>query len=174
MKIFGRIAVILLIVLVVAGVLAYADGASLPVNHSVSVTGTVQAPPEKVFAIIANVANGASWRPAVKSVTVLAPDNDRDHWIEDIGHGQKMTFLATRTEAPSRRDVLLDDPNASYGGTWTYELTPGPSPASTTLHITETGFIHPPLYRFMMAHIFGPASNLDQYMADIQAAAGKP
>jgi len=118
MKIFGRIAVILLIVLVVAGVLAYADGASLPVNHSVSVTGTVQAPPEKVFAIIANVANGASWRPAVKSVTVLAPDNDRDHWIEDIGHGQKMTFLATRTEAPSRRDVLLDDPNASYGGTW--------------------------------------------------------
>jgi len=29
-----------------------------------------------------------------------------------------MTFLATRTEAPSRRDVLLDDPNASYGGTW--------------------------------------------------------
>ena len=56
MKIFGRIAVILLIVLVVAGVLAYADGASLPVNHSVSVTGTVQAPPEKVFAIIANVA----------------------------------------------------------------------------------------------------------------------
>jgi len=63
MKIFGRIAVILLIVLVVAGVLAYADGASLPVNHSVSVTGTVQAPPEKVFAIIANVANGVPGVP---------------------------------------------------------------------------------------------------------------
>jgi len=26
----------------------------------------------------------------------------------------------------------------------------------------------------MMAHIFGPASNLDQYMANIQAAAAKP
>ena len=85
-----------------------------------------------------------------------------------------MTFLATRTEPPVRRDVLLDDPKASYGGTWTYELSPGPDPTTTTLHITETGFIKPPLYRFVMAHVIGPTHNLDQYMTDIQAAASKP
>jgi hypothetical protein len=65
----------------------------------------------------------------------------------------------------------LDDPRASYGGTWSYELSPGPSPNSTKLQITETGFIKPPIYRFMMAHIFGPTRNLDMYLKDIQAAA---
>jgi hypothetical protein len=169
MKIFG----VFLLVLVLAGVVVYADGARLPVDHSVSVTGVVAAPQAKVFALITDVAHGSDWRPAVKSVTTLQPDNGRDHWVEHLDHGQFMTFLAVRTEAPTRRDVFLDDPRASYGGTWTYELSPGPSPETTTLRITETGFIKPPVYRFIMAHIFGPTRNLDQYMKDIQAAAHK-
>jgi hypothetical protein len=113
-------------------------------------------------------------RPAIKSVTTLTPDRGRDHWVEHLAHGQFMTFLATRTDSPSRRDVQLDDPRASYGGTWVYELSPGPSVDSTTLHITETGFIKPPIYRFVMAHVFGPTHNLDEYMKNIQAAAAKP
>jgi ribosome-associated toxin RatA of RatAB toxin-antitoxin module len=169
MKIVGFVVVILLI----AGVIVYADGARLPVNHTVSVTGVVPAPPDKVFTLITNVARGADWRPAVKSVTILKQDQGRDHWVEHLDYGQFMTFLAVHTEAPTRRDVLLDDPKASYGGTWTYELAPGPSAASTTLRITETGFIKPPLYRFIMAHVFGPTHNLDQYMKDIQTAAAK-
>ena len=170
MKIFG----LLLLVLALAGVVVYADGARLPVNHSISVTGVVPAPPDKVFALITNVANGPAWRPAVKSVSTLKPDNGRDHWVEHLDYGQFMTFLAVRTDPPTRRDVQLDDPHASYGGTWTYELSPGPSPSTTTLRITETGFINPPIYRFVMAHVFGPTRNLDQYMTDIKAAAGKP
>jgi hypothetical protein len=174
MKIFGLV----LLVLVFAAVIVYAVGARLPVNHTVSVTGIVPAPPDRVFARIADVANGATWRPAVKSVTLLAPvdgpNGKQDHWVESLGHGQTMTFLAVRSEAPTRREVLLDLPNGSYGGNWTYVLSPGPSPNTTTLRITETGFIYPPLYRFMMVHVFGPAHNLNQYMKDIQAAAAKP
>ena len=169
MKIFGLLALLL----VIAGVVVYADGTKLPVNHSVSVTGVVQAPPEKVFNLITNVAKASDWRPAVQSVTVLLPDKGRDHWVEHLAHGQYMTFLATRTEKPIRRDVLLDEPTAPYGGTWTYELSPGPSPNTTSLHITETGFIKPPVYRFLMVHVFRPTHNLDQYMKDIQAAAPK-
>lgn len=169
MKIFGAI----LFLLVAGGAIVYADGARMPVNHSVSVTGVVAAPQAKVFGLITNVAHGSDWRPAVKSVSTLTPDNGRDHWVEHLSHGQYMTFLATSTEAPTRREVTLDDPRASYGGTWTYELSPGPSPNTTTLHITESGFIKPPLYRFMMNRIFGPTRNLDQYMKDIQAAAAK-
>jgi hypothetical protein len=170
MKIFG----FFLLLLVIAGVVVYADGARLPYNHSVSVTGVVNAPQAKVFSLITNVAHGADWRPAVKSVTTLQQEEGRDHWVEHLGYGQYMTFLAVRTEAPTRRDVLLDDPKASYGGTWTYQLSPGPSPETTTLEITETGFIKPPVYRFVMAHVFGPTHNLDVYMKDIQAAATKP
>ena len=167
MKVFGCI----LLLLVVAGVVVYTDGARLPYYHTVSVTGIVPAPQDKVFALITNVAKGSDWRPAVKSVTVLQQDKGRDHWVEHLDHGQFMTFLATRTEAPIRRDVLLDEPKASYGGAWTYELSPGPTPNTTTLSITESGFIKPPVYRFIMTHVIGPTHNLDQYMRDIQAAA---
>jgi uncharacterized protein YndB with AHSA1/START domain len=187
MKIFGLV----LLVLVFAAVLVYAVGASLPVNHTVSVTGVVPAPPDRVFALITDVANSAAWRPEIKSVSVLAPvdgpNGKQAHWVESLGHGQTMTFLAVRTEpvmavgptvgpetVVASRVVLLEDPRASYGGTWTYELSPGPSPNSTTLRITETGFIHPPLYRFMMVHVFGPTRNLNLYMKDLQAAAAKP
>ncbi|HEX9198548.1 MAG TPA: SRPBCC family protein [Acidobacteriaceae bacterium] len=169
MKIFGTI----VLLLVLAGVIVYADGARLPVDHSVTVSGVVPASQEKVFALITNVAKGADWRPAVKSVTVLKPNQGRDNWVEHLDHGQFMTFLAVRTDSPSRRDVMLDDPRASYGGTWTYELSPGPSPNTTNLRITEAGFIKPPLYRFVMVHVIGPTRNLDQYMKDIQAAAAK-
>jgi hypothetical protein len=169
MKIFGAI----LLVLLVAGAIVYAAGARLPYDHTVSVTGVVAAPPDKVFSLIANVAEGASWRPEVKYVTPLQPDKGRDHWVEHLGHGQYMTFLATRTEAPTRRDVQLDDPKAKYGGTWTYELAPGDLAGTTILRITETGYIKPPLYRFIMAHVMGPTRNLDAYMKDIQAAANK-
>jgi hypothetical protein len=169
-----KVAVLVVLILLIAGGAAvYADGSKLPVDHSVSITGVVQAPQEKVFSLITDVAHGSDWRPAIKSVTVLKKDNNRDHWVEHLSHGQFMTFLATRTEPPSRRDVLLDEPKASYGGTWIYELAPGPSPNTTVLKITETGFIRPPVYRFIMTHIFGMTHNLDEYMKDIQTAAKK-
>lgn len=169
MKVLGIIVVVLLI----AGGLVYADGARMPSTHSVSVMGVVQAPEEKVFALITDVKNGANWRPEVKSVNTLQPDQGRDHWVEHLGHGQYMTFLAVQTAPPTLRKVKLDDPKAAYGGTWTYELSPGPSAASTTLKITEDGYINPPVYRFVMARVMGPTKNLDAYMKDIQAAAAK-
>lgn len=166
-------ALAILLLFVGGGAAMYEDGARQPVNHSVSVSGVVNAPQDKVFQLITDVAHGSHWRSGVKSVTVLQKDSNRDHWVEHLDHGQFMTFLATRTEPPVRRDVLLDEPKASYGGTWTYELAPGPQPNTTTLKITETGFIKPPMYRFIMAHVFGMTHNLDQYMHDIQAAARK-
>ena len=174
MRTLSRILLSLVVLVAAVIAIAYIDGRTLPVNHTTTVTGTVAAPPAKVFALITNVTAAPTWRHAVKSVTVLPPDNGRDHWVEHLDYGQFMTFLAVRTDPPTRRDVQLDDPHASYGGTWTYELSPGPSPSTTTLRITETGFINPPIYRFAMAHVFGPTRNLDQYMTDIKAAAGKP
>jgi hypothetical protein len=152
-------------------VLAYIDGLTLPVNHVATVTGTVAASPAKVFALITNVPAIPTWRHAVQSVTILPPDNGRDHWTEHLAHNQAMTFLATRTETPTHRDVLLDLATPSYGGTWTYLLAPGPTPNTTTLTITETGFIHPPLYRFLMHHVLGLNYNLNQYLADVRTAA---
>jgi len=170
MKTFLRILLSVVAIIVIVGIVVYADGSSLPVDHTTTVTGTVPAPPEAVFARITDIAHGASWRPAVKTVTVLPQDGGRDHWVEDLGHGQTMTFLATRTDAPARREVLLDVPGAAYGGTWTYVVSPGPTAGTTTLSITEAGFIHPPIYRFMMHHVLGMSYNLNQYLKDINAS----
>jgi hypothetical protein len=164
MRTISRILLGLVTLIIIVFAIAYLDGLTLPLNHTTTVTGTVAAPPEKVFALITNISAAPTWRHAVKSVTVLPPDNGRDHY-------QDMTFLAIRTESPTRRDVLLDLATPSYGGTWTYLLVPGPSPNTTTLTITETGFIHPPLYRFMMQHVLGMTYNLNQYLTDMRAAA---
>ncbi len=98
MKVFG---IILLVLLVVGAGLVYTDGAHMPLNHSVSVSGVVAAPQVKVFALITDVKNGYVWRPEVKSVTTLDPDQGRDHWVEHLAHGQFMTFLAVRTVPPT-------------------------------------------------------------------------
>ena len=178
MRVIGRVLLGVLVLVVVVAIVVYADGAMLPVDHSTTVSGLIDGPPAKVYALITNVGDGASWRHSVKSVQVLPPDQGRDHWIEDLGHGETMNFLAVRTEPVSpagvgRRDVLLSEPSASYGGTWTYEISPGGSAGQTRLSITETGFIKPPVYRFVMRHVMGMTANLDQYMADIKAAATK-
>lgn len=165
-----KILALIVVLVAIAGAVVYENGAHLPQDHSVSVSGVVPAPPEQVFALITDVRKGPEWRPEVKSVTVLDQVQGQDHWVEHLNHGKYMTFLATQTQAPTRREVTLDQPEAPYGGKWLYELSPGPSPASTTLRITETGYIRPPLYRFIMAHIIGPRHNLDAYMKDLQAA----
>ena len=174
MKTFLRILLGLAVVLVLLGVIVYADGASLPVNHVTTVSGVVAASPAKTFAIVCNVAAGPSWRHEVQSVTMLPPEDGHDHWVEHLGHNTDMNFHAVRTDpvdaaGHGRRDVLLKDPQ--YGGTWTYEVAPASTPGQTMLTITETGYIYPPVYRFMMVHLFGLQQNLNQYLKEIQARA---
>ena len=170
MKIVKRILLALLVLIVAVLGFAWIDGSTLPYDHSASVTGTVNAPADAVFAKIADVPHQAAFRPAVKGVQVLDPTPGHELWVEDLGHGQKMTFLAVRSEPNTRRDVKLDDAGASYGGTWVYELSPGPTPGTTTLKITENGYIKPAIYRFVMTHVIGMTYNLNIYLKNMQAA----
>jgi uncharacterized membrane protein len=174
MKLLLRIVLSIVGVVVLVVLIAFADGATLPMEHSISVTGTVNETPDKVFATIIDIANGPRWRHEVKSVEVLPKDQTRDVWIEDLGSGEKMKFLAI-TSAPVNASGIaqrkVETNEKDYGGTWTYDISPGPTPGTTTLKITEDGYITPAIYRFMMAHVFGPTKNLDQYMKDIQATA---
>ena len=167
-----------IIVLVFVAAAVYVDGAMLPVNHLATITDVVDAPPAEVFALITGVAEVPSWRKSVGEVTLLPEVDGHERWIEAVDAGEKMTFTAIRTEpvdahGVGRRDVLLNDPDAEFGGTWTYMLAEGASPNQTQLSITEAGFVHPPVYRFMMRHVFGTTANLNQYMDDLKAATGR-
>jgi hypothetical protein len=170
MKIVLRILLGLFTLAIAVFAVAYLDGVTLPVNHSTTVTGTVNAAPAMVFAKLADVANGPSFRPEVKSVKVLDATPGHERWIEDLGRRQTMSFQVVKNTPPTRRDVKLVDPKAAYGGAWVYELTPGPTPGTTTLTITEIGFIHPPVYRFVMQHVIGMQYNLNIYLKDMQKA----
>lgn len=174
MKLLLRILLGLFLCLLAVLAVAWIDGATLPLNHSASVTGTVAGTPDAVFAKIADVPGQPSFRPQVHSVQVLDATPGHERWIEDLGHGQKMQFQTVRSEPSTRRDVKLDDPGASYGGTWVYELKPGDVAGSTTLTITENGYIKPPIYRFLMQHVLGMKLNLNIYMKNIQAAFTPP
>jgi hypothetical protein len=176
MKTLLRIVLSVIGVIALVVLVAFAIGATLPVEHSVSITGTVAAPPAKVFALITDVANSPKWRPQVKTVEVLPKDNSRDQWVEDYGSGQTMKFLAITTapvgpNGSAVRKVKTD--GKDFGGSWTYELSPGPTANSTTLKITENGYINSAFFRFVMAYISGPTKNLDDYMKALQAAAPK-
>ena len=176
MKTLLRVVLSVLGVLVLVGLIAYADGRTLPVNHVASVSGTVNAPPAKVFAIMSDVASGPSWRSEVKGVQMLPRNEGRDAWMEDYGSGQKMQLVTLSSTPPAETGQavrVVETKEPSYGGTWTYDIAPGSSPNTSTLTITEHGYINPPLYRFMMAHIFGPTKNLKDYLKDMQAAASK-
>jgi hypothetical protein len=164
-------------ILLVAVLVILIMGAQLPYTHTTTVTGTVEASPDRVFAVIADVANGPKWRKQLAGVQVLPPEEGsngpEDRWIEDLGHNQTMSFLAIKSIPPDAtghalRVVRLNDPDATYGGTWTYRIVPGPNPNQTVLQITEDGFIKPWIYRFAMVHIFGMKSNLESYMHSIQ------
>jgi hypothetical protein len=174
MKTLRRILIAVVVFAAIFLAIAYIDGTTLPLDHTTTVSGVVNAPPDQVFARIADVGSGASWRHSVKSVQMLPAKQTaagpQQSWIEDLGHGQTMKFLAVASDAPSKREVSLAVPNAAYGGSWIFQLAPGPKPNTTTLNITEDGYIKPPLYRFLMAHVLGSTRNLDQYLDDMQAS----
>ena len=176
MKILLRIVLSVVGLAIFVGLGAFALGATMPEDHVASITGTVNAPPAKVFAIICDVAKLPTWRSSVKSVEVLPKDNFRDAWVETYGPNQTMKFIALTTAAPDAtgkgdRNVETKDP--TFGGSWDYRISPGPTANTTTLAITENGYIKSPIFRFLNKYVYGPTKNLDQYMADLQARVGQ-
>ncbi len=170
-----RLAIFAVVTIAAVVAAAWSLGSKMPVEHMVSESQVINASPAAVFARITDIAHAPSWRHEVKAVTVLESDNGEDRWVEDLGHGMTMTFTAIKTEpltavGSARREVMLNDPEASYSGTWIYVVSPGPTAGTTTLSITELGYIHPPLYRFLMNKVLGPLKNIDQYFSDMKAA----
>lgn len=54
----------------------------------------------------------------------------------------------------------------SFGGSWTYELTPVAD--GTRLRITENGEVYNPLFRFLSRFVFGHYASIDKFMADLE------
>jgi hypothetical protein len=157
--------------LVILFAIAWIRGSLLPVHHRTVVTGDVKAPVDKVWRLITAIPSQPNWRTGLLSIQPLAPEAGKEHWREHLAHNQTMDFVTDETVPEMRRVVRLDLPDASYTGSWIYELSPGPDPGTTHILITEDGNIYPAIYRTLMNDVIGMKSNLNQYLTDLQKAA---
>jgi hypothetical protein len=83
-----------------------------------------------------------------------------------------MRLIVTEDAPPHRLVMTIDaPPDATFGGTWTYEVTP--ADGGTKLTVTERGYINNALFRFMSRFIFGYHSTQDGYLKAMGAKFGE-
>ena len=164
MKWLARILLAILILVV----LAFAVGAALPREHTAAVRVELNAPPESVYAAIADVARSADWREDVSAVEVLSGDPLR--WRETASWGT-LTFERAAADPHRRLVHRIDDAGEPFGGTWTYDVAS--SGVGTTLTITEDGWVSNPVFRLMSRFVFGHYSTLEAYGRDLARRFGQ-
>jgi hypothetical protein len=135
-------------------------GAFLPREHHARRSARVAQPPAAVWTVIADPLGAASWRPDVKSVEALPPQDGRPRWRE-VGR-DSITYELVADDPPARRVVRIADPTLPFGGTWTYELAADGT--GCRLRITEDGEVRNPLFRFLARYAFGHGGTMESYL----------
>lgn len=160
---------IVLGVLAVAVAVVLVVGATLPQSHTASRTARLNAPPDSVWALIADVERYPSWRSEVDSVeTVQSPDG-KVSWRE-ISGSDKITFEAETMERPSRLVARIADKGLPFGGSWDYRIEP--EGAGSRITITENGEVYNPVFRFVSRYVLGHTATLDKYLKSLAAKLG--
>ena len=170
-----RIAGVVVAVIVLAVVVVLIMGALQPRNHTASATVVINAPQAVVWQRITDLQSQTSWRSGLTATEMLPAQDGHPCWQETSSFG-KMPLCEVLSAPPSTRIVRIADPNLSYGGLWTYELSPGMAPNdpnSTILKITENGFTNGWLFRFVGHYILHEDTQIKKYEADLQKSIGK-
>ena len=131
MKRAGRIAAVVILVLLILPIV----GMFLPVGHEASRSADINAPPETVFALIANPNDYKSWWDGA---------DVKSEVVESIAPTKLVTRIVGETQ---------------FGGTWTIEITP--IPAGSRVTITERGEVYNVVFRALSKFVFGYTSTMD-------------
>lgn len=155
----------MLTALIVLGVLAGAaaavvtTGRRLPVAHQASRRLQLHQSPQAVWDIVTDVEALPTWRPGLTKVEQLPDEAGRMRWREH-DRRNKITFVMLEAIAPTRLVTRIADPDLPFGGTWTYDITPGSK--GCTITVTEHGEVYSPFYRFVSRYIIGHTATLDR------------
>ncbi len=158
-----------MVIVLVFGVALFM-GSRLPLQHTASVTDTIPASQQKIWALITNPAAMPKWRTGLKAVTLSPPENGAQCWFE-VQNAMTMLLCADVREEPTRQVVRIADPKLPFGGTWTYVLEPVNENA-TKVTITENGTTGPPMWRFVGHYVMGEDGSIKQYLSDLKRAVG--
>lgn len=161
MKVLLVIGVVLAAVLLIPLVV----GLLLPADHTATRSARIDAPPDRVFALITEPGEYPRWRKDVKSVAVEQADPLRFRETSKFG---EVLFEEVRRDPPGELVIRIADETLPYGGTWTYRLAE--QEGGTELTITEDGFVRNPYFRFMSRFIFGHTATIDAYLEAARSA----
>jgi Polyketide cyclase / dehydrase and lipid transport len=145
-------------------------GLCLPKGHVASRWAEFKQPAEKVWDLMADYENTATWRGDISRVERLPDREGRPVWIEHGGDGP-LTIERMGAQRPSRMVTRIADEKLPFGGTWTYEISPTPGGCRVT--ITENGEVYNPIFRFVGRFIIGHTSTMEGYLRAIGGKFGE-
>jgi uncharacterized protein YndB with AHSA1/START domain len=142
-------------------------GAVLPREHVVTRSVDLHASPQAVWTLISEPDKFSSWRSSVKNVEILSGADEPARWVESSG-SDRLKLAVVEAKGHETLVTKIDDDKLPYGGTWTYTLRPSSGDGGSHLEITERGFVNPPPFRFLSKFVFGHATTIERYLADLQ------
>lgn len=131
-------------------------------EHRATSTVVLHQPPDSVWNVVRDFSGITGWWPEIKSTERLPDRNGQEVWRQKMS-GFDVPLVITESAPPSRLVTRIDaEAGATFGGTWTYELTP--DPLGTKISVTEAGWIGNPIFRTLSRFVFGYYSTLDGYL----------
>ena len=155
------------IVIVIGGLVALValvaiGGALLPRDHRATSTVTLRQTPDSVWQVVRDLGSIPGWWTEITVSERLADRDGREAWRQKMS-GWDVPLVILESDPPRRLVTKIDSgENASFGGTWTYELTSVPE--GTQVRITEDGWVSNPIFRFLSRFVFGYYGSLDGYL----------
>ena len=164
-----RVVVLLLAVAVGLGLVVVIVGYLLPVRHEATVSATIPAVPDVVWAVLTDPASYPSWRGDVTSVELLPTDSGHVAWREQ-GRNGAIAFVVEQAERPTRLVTRITDKSLPFGGRWEYFVS-GDGTGSR-VRITEHGEVYNPVFRFVSRFIMGHSATASAYLEALGARFG--
>jgi hypothetical protein len=150
--------------IILVGVLLLVAGLALPQHTAHTRTITLKQPPEKVFALLADVPNLPKWNRNMADAELLAPIDGKETARETFKDGMDMTVITTESSPPSHLVRAIMESDALFSGSWSYAIATIPDGSQVAL--TEKSKIPNPFFRVAMK-IIGPTKYMDQHLKDL-------
>ena len=164
--------IIIGMLVVIAGLVGvvYGVGSFLPQDHVAAVRAEFSAPPEEIFATVADYRAYPEWRPGVEGIEELPARDGKPAWVE-LGATGPLPMELTESEPPTRLVTTILSDGMPFGGRWIFEVEP--TTAGTTVTITEEGEVYSPVFRFVSRYLMGHHATASLFLSDLGAQFGQ-
>ena len=139
-------------------------GYSLPAKTTVSRSIFVEAPPEKVFALLSDATKLPEWDRKIEKVAILPAVNGHAASRQTFTSGMTMTIVAAESMPPRRLIRAIEEDYGPFIGSWTYDITPQGQGSRVVL--TEHADWGNPVFR-LVVRIRGRARDLEKHLEDL-------